>query len=126
MSAPTAEAGRAAAQKLEEWKLMNRNHIDAIIRWIGTTQSLLAHTVFFLAMLALRLFGVSAADTLLILTTVVSLEAIYLSIFIQMAVNRQADEQLKTRDQLVNSINEIQETIDELDDEHDAEQPKQS
>lgn len=92
---------------------MKPTRIDSLIRWIGTPSSLVVHTLFFLAMLSLRLFGVSAADTLLVLTTVVSLEAIYLSIFIQMAVNRQADEQKKTRDELAASINEIQETIED-------------
>ena len=92
---------------------MTPARINSLIRWIGTTSSLVVHTLFFLAMLGLRLFGVSTADTLLILTTVVSLEAIYLSIFIQMAVNRQADEQEKTREQLTTSLNELQETIEE-------------
>jgi uncharacterized membrane protein len=67
-------------------------------------------------MLSLRFFGVAFSDVLLFLTTVVSLEAIYLSIFIQMSVNRQADG-LSTLQESVESVQEtmeeVQETIDD-------------
>ena len=59
------------------------NFSRKITRWIGSPQSIIIHTIFFAGMLGLRIFGVSSSDVLLILTTVVSLEAIYLSIFIQ-------------------------------------------
>lgn len=81
-----------------------------ITRWIGSPSSIMVHTVFFILMLALRFFGVSSEDVLLILTTVVSLEAIYLSIFIQMTVNQHATE----LEEVSEDIEEIQENIDEI------------
>lgn len=50
---------------------------------------------------------------LLVLTTVVSLEAIYLSIFIQMTVNHQARELAE----LSEDVDEIQEDIEEISEE---------
>ncbi|MEK7564327.1 MAG: hypothetical protein AAB510_02025 [Patescibacteria group bacterium] len=78
--------------------------------WIGSPQSLLFHTIFFAGMLCLRFFGVSSEDVLLILTTVVSLEAIYLSIFIQMTVNQHTKE----LEEVSEDIEEIQEDVDEI------------
>lgn len=47
---------------------------------------------------------------LLVLTTIVSLEAIYLAIFIQMTVNRHSDE----LEEVSEDVDEIQEDIDEI------------
>jgi peptidoglycan hydrolase CwlO-like protein len=54
---------------------------------------------------------------LLVLTTVVSLEAIYLAIFIQMSVNRSSEniEDLKEDVEIIQEdIDEIQEDIEEI------------
>ena len=59
-----------------------------LTHWIGTTQSILVHTTFFVGIFILIIFGVAIDKVLLILTTAVSLEAKYLSIFIQKTVNR--------------------------------------
>ena len=83
---------------------------EKLTRWIGSPQSILVHTVFFLAMLGLRFFNISSSDVLLILTTVVSLEAIYLSIFIQMTINKHSHELEKVSE----DIEEIQEDVDEI------------
>jgi methyl-accepting chemotaxis protein len=56
--------------------------------WVGSTSSLIAHTILFLITFLFIFFGAPIDKVLLILTTLVSLEAIYLSIFIQMSVNR--------------------------------------
>jgi site-specific DNA-cytosine methylase len=56
--------------------------------WIGTPQSFVVHTCTFTASL-LIIPTLGLQTWLLVLTTVVSIEAIYLSIFIQMAVNSQ-------------------------------------
>src|SRR5574337_827055 len=56
---------------------------------VGSPLSLLLHSLFFIVIFALMAFGWTFQDILLILTTVVSLEAIYLSILIQMTVNLQ-------------------------------------
>ena len=57
-----------------------------ISSWIGSIQSLLLHTFIFVISFALVLFGVAFERVLLTLTTILSLEAIYLSIFIQMSM----------------------------------------
>ena len=84
-----------------------------ITKWIGSIQSIVVHTAFFILIFILRLFGASITDVLLILTTIVSLEAIYLSIFIQMTVNSY-DKKLT---EVSKDIEEIQEDIEEINNE---------
>lgn len=96
--------------------------------WIGSPQSIVVHTVFFVVIFGLRFFGVSSTDVLLILTTIVSLEAIYLSIFIQMTVNKHAEEleevsedieEMKVDvDEIQKDVDDIQEDIEEIEEEH--------
>lgn len=62
-----------------------------LTEWVGTPISLIIHTIFFMGIFALRYFGITTDYILLLLTTAVSLEAIYLSIFIQMTVNRNTE-----------------------------------
>lgn len=81
--------------------------------WIGSTASVVFHTLFFLAAFSLRFFHVVLSDILLILTTIVSLEAIYLAIFIQMSVNRQLREVNKEIDDVQEDVEEIQEELEE-------------
>ena len=80
-------------------------------RWIGTTESLIAHSIVFAASLAFVLAGVAVDTVLLVLTTIVSLEAIYLSIFIQMTVNRNTE----SLEEVEEDIDEIQEDVKELE-----------
>ena len=97
---------------------MKQIKLQEIISIVGTFKSLILHTIFFLIMLSLPLFfGIDSTLSLLILTTVVSLEAIYLNIITLMGVNRHADEQAKTHRVLTNieeTIDDIEETIDEV------------
>ena len=86
------------------------NFSKKLTRWIGSPQSIIIHTIFFIVMFSLRFFNISSSDVLLILTTVVSLEAIYLAIFIQMTVNRQARE----LEEVSEDIEEIQEDVGEI------------
>jgi len=79
-------------------------------QWIGTPASVLLHTVFFIGIFILKWFGYPLEEILLILTTVVSLEAIYLAIFIQMTINRQEAKLHEVRE----DIEEISEDIEEL------------
>ncbi|GJQ43995.1 MAG: hypothetical protein JETCAE03_34930 [Ignavibacteriaceae bacterium] len=92
--------------------------LNKFIAWFGTTNSLIIHTIFFALMLLLPvLFGMDSSMSLLFLTTIVSLEAIYLNIFIQMGVNRHADEQAQTKKVLTNieeTIDDVQETIEDV------------
>jgi len=80
-------------------------------RWVGSVESIAIHTVVFIVSFSAVWAGVLNFDRmLLILTTAVSLEAIYLAIFIQLTVN-QTTESLEEVEQ---DIDEIQEDIDEL------------
>ncbi len=81
-----------------------------ITRFIGSTQSLILHTIMFAFFVVLIIFGVSFDKVMLLLTTIVSLEAIYLSIFIQMSVNRHS-AQLES---VSEDIEEIQEDVEEI------------
>ena len=61
-------------------------------RWLGSPRSIVVHTVFFALCFATVVFGGVAFDKMLLfLTTIVSLEAIYLSLFIQMSVKSYED-----------------------------------
>jgi len=65
--------------------------VEKMIVWVGSITSLAIHTVAFIAFFVVAALHMVGWDTMfLVLTTVVSLEAIYLSIFIQFSVNRQA------------------------------------
>jgi low affinity Fe/Cu permease len=81
-----------------------------LTRWVGTPVSIVIHTVFFIGIFSLRFFGFTVDDILLILTTVVSLEAIYLSIFIQMSVNRNTE----SLEDVEEDIEEIHENVEEI------------
>ncbi len=79
---------------MQELKKKSEEAIDKVAiratRWIGSTSSLVIHTGLFLASFLFYFLGFEFSKILLVVTTIVSLEAIYLSIFIQMSVNRQA------------------------------------
>ena len=91
---------------------------DKAIAWIGSIQSLIVHTIFFVVSFGLSIFDLVGFDKmLLVLTTVVSLEAIYLAIFIQMSVNK-SHEHIEDLKEDVTEIQEdieyIQEDIEEI------------
>ncbi len=86
--------------------------------WIGSPQSILLHTIFFGGIFILRFFGVASSEILLVLTTIVSLEAIYLSIFIQMTVNKHAEELEDVSldiDEIQKDVDEIQEDVEDIE-----------
>lgn len=60
----------------------------SIAKGSGTTASLVIHTIIIVGVLSLYFVGVELNTVLLILTTMLSIEAIYLSIFIQFLQNR--------------------------------------
>ena len=78
--------------------------------WVGSIQSLIAHTIFFVGVFILGALGFDWDRLLLVLTTAVSLEAIYLAIFIQMAVNRNT----QSLEEVEQNIDEIQEDVGEI------------
>lgn len=78
-----------------------------VTRWIGTPYSVIIHTLIFSAIPALGILGIlDLRFTLLIFTTWLSVEAIYLSIFIQMSVNRATE-----------SLEEVEEDIEDIQEE---------
>ncbi len=90
---------------------------DSIIQRMGSNASLIAHTILFTGSFIFILFGFNVTDVLLVLTTAVSLEAIYLAIFIQMSVNKNTKslkEVEKDIDEIQEDVEEIQEDIDEI------------
>lgn len=108
--------------------------VDLLTRWVGSTPSLVAHTIFFAVCFAMLLLGVTLEQVLLVLTTVVSLEAIYLAIFIQMAVNRASDSLAEVEedideiqediDEIEKDIDEIEKDIDEIEEDSDAQEQR--
>lgn len=89
---------------------------ERLTRGIGSVPSLIAHTIFFIACFVATAVGLIELNTmLLILTTLVSLEAIYLAIFIQMTVN----ENTESLREVEEDIDEIQEDVEELGEDMD-------
>lgn len=85
--------------------------IEKAIVWIGSLGSLIAHTIVFAGFFVAVLLGLITLESmLLVLTTIVSLEAIYLAIFIQMTVNANT----KSLREVEVDIDEIQEDVEEL------------
>lgn len=106
----------------------------AFTRWVGSIQSVIAHTIaFVLSFSAVGLGVISFDRMLLVLTTVVSLEAIYLAIFIQMSLNhtRQSlaaveqdiDEIQEDVGEIQEDVGEIQEDVDEMQEGMEEEEP---
>ncbi len=79
---------------------------------IGTPVSLLLHSVVFLAFLSLPYLGLGlqSEQVNIFFTTLLSLEAIYLAIFIQMSVNRSN----QTIQNLSEDIDDLSEDLDEI------------
>jgi low affinity Fe/Cu permease len=102
----------------ETRKIVLEKTAEKATRWIGSTASLTFHTIFFVISFSLPLFKILDWDKmLLVLTTVVSLEAIYLSIFIQMTVNKNSQDIeiiQEDIDEIQEDVDEIQEDIDEI------------
>jgi low affinity Fe/Cu permease len=93
-----------------------KNMAQTVTRWVGSIPSIIAHTLIFVASFAGVFFGFLELDRmLLVLTTLVSLEAIYLAIFIQMTIN----EQGKDIDEIQDDIDEIQEDVEEIQEDVD-------
>ena len=82
----------------------------AVTKAVGSIWSVIIHTIFIIGAFLLVFFGFPLDRVLLVLTTILSLEAIYLSIFIQMSVNFQA----KALANVEEDIDEIQEDVEEI------------
>ncbi len=91
---------------------------ERLTTWVGSTSSLIFHTLVFVLFFVLSFSHLLSWDSMfLILTTIVSLEAIYLAIFIQMSMNRQSvslEEVEKDIGEIQEDVDEIQEDVEEL------------
>lgn len=102
---------------MKDFEHLLETYSHKITRGIGSVPSLIIHTILFLGIFVLAWFGVPFDKIMLILTTIVSLEAIYLSIFIQLTINRttaQLHEVGKDIEEISEDIEEIQEDVEEL------------
>lgn len=83
----------------------------AITRVVGSPKSIIVHTILFVVSFLAAFSGYITFDRmLLILTTIVSLEAIYLAIFIQMTINYQGQDIAEVQE----DVEEIQEDVEEI------------
>jgi uncharacterized membrane protein len=112
-----------AQQTTQEFKRLKKLPVRTM-DWIGSVSSLVVHTILFALSFLLGLVGAFEWDRiLLVLTTLVSLEAIYMAIFIQMGVNRTA-QGLQDVEEDIEGIQEgfedLQEDVSEIqEDVHD-------
>lgn len=86
-----------------------------ITEFIGTPLSIIIHTGLFVISFLFYFLGVPLDEILLVVTTIVSLEAIYLSLFIQLSVNKNTE----SLEEVEEDIEEIQEDVDDLSGEFD-------
>jgi biopolymer transport protein ExbB/TolQ len=102
----------------ERQKLMMNKAALSITKWIGSPESLILHTLLFIGSFLASKYGVvSWEKMLLLLTTLVSLEAIYLSIFIQMTLNlnnQQIEYIQEDLEEIQKDVEEIQEDVEEI------------
>ncbi len=83
----------------------------SVTRAVGSPASIIFHTILFAGSFFIAYEGVVEFDRmLLVLTTIVSLEAIYLAIFIQMTINFQSQVIAAVEE----DIGEIQEDVEEM------------
>jgi uncharacterized membrane protein len=121
-----------------------RHVVVGFTRWIGSPQSIVAHTLLFAGCFFSAYTGLVPFDRmLLVLTTLVSLEAIYLAIFIQMSINsandaieevehdidvekieKDVDEIQEDVEGIEKDVDEIQEDVEEITEEEKKEMKK--
>lgn len=100
-----------------------------ITQWVGTPASIIIHTIIFSFIFALPFFGVGLNTMLLVLTTALSVEAIYLAIFIQLTVNHSARSLAEVEqdiDEIEKDIDEIQEDVEEIQEEHEEDDEQEA
>lgn len=87
-----------------------------ITRRIGSPASIIIHSIFFIGIFGLQWFDFNFDQIMLILTTAVSLEAIYLAIFIQMTVNRHTNELAEISEDVEEISEDVEEISKDIDD----------
>jgi len=117
---------------LESLYMPQKTFVERITTGVGSVPSLILHTIAFAAFFVAALSGTIGWDTMLLaLTTIVSLEAIYLAIFIQMSVNRHTVELAEVSEdvediqedieEISQDVDEIQKDVEEIQDEDETE-----
>lgn len=101
---------------MENNKSLSFRISEKLTSWIGSPSSIIVHTIFFIGIFGLVIFDVSFEQILLILTTAVSLEAIYLAIFIQMTVNRHTASLQEVEEEIEDLGEDIEELGEEVED----------
>lgn len=104
-------------------KILKRIYSDEVLEYLstniprlmGSMNSLIIHTILFILSYALIFMGFNEDKIFDLLTNIVSLEAIYLSIFLLMSGNLQ----LKKLHDVATNVKEIQEDVDEIQDDID-------
>src|SRR3989344_8274714 len=82
-----------------------------ITAWVGSPLSLIIHTIFFSSIFVLGFSGLINPDYVFNITTnILSIEAIYLAIFIQMTVNKHSED----LEEVSEDIEELQENVEEI------------
>lgn len=92
-------------------KVKQKSWDEKLTGFIGSVPSLVIHTLLFAGVFIAIALGVPQDSALLMLTTIVSLEAIYLSILIQMSVNRNS----ASLEEVEEDLSEIQEDIEDIE-----------
>lgn len=88
-----------------------------VTRGVGSPTSIVLHTIGFVLFFGATFFGVAFDTILLVLTTIVSLEAIYLSLLIQMTVNMNTQSLQKVEsdiDEIEEDFGEMREDVEEI------------
>jgi len=113
-------------QKLISPNKIMKNRLEdialKITRWVGSIWSIIVHTLIFIFFMVLLYLGYNPERVMLVLTTLVSLEAIYLALFIQMTVNKHSEhiaDIAEDVDEIQEDIDDIQEDIEELNEDED-------
>lgn len=107
-----------------------------VTNWLGSTQSLFIHTIFFASIFIIGFSGLIDPDYVFAFTTnILSIEAIYLAIFIQMTVNKHSEDLEEVSedieeiqedvDEIQKDVDEIQEDVEELNEDYDADEDTQ-
>lgn len=93
------------------------DRVNSFIAWVGSFTSLIVHTFIFISCFAAGIIWGHWDTILLVLTTLVSLEAIYLAIFIQMSINRNTESLQgveKDIDEIREDVGDIAEDVEDL------------
>lgn len=118
---PVVKKQIMADQHKQQEKL--RHRALSVTRWVGSPQSVVLHTLVFIASFIAVYLGLLPFERmLLVLTTIVSLEAIYLSIFIQMTINYTTASLVEVGqdiEEIQEDVAEIQEDVQEMQEDVD-------